>query len=304
MDLKLLKAFVARCRPWHGLEGRRLPARHAAGAVAPDRQPRAPGGLQAVRARRPQARSHPARRTVPRRMPRHARHASIFDQRAQELRRGDLQLLRIAAPALTIEALFPDFMGRYADRVPAYASSCSTSRPPTISTCWSAARPTFRSTSSTWFRSTGSALRFTCCRASTCERHSRRRSAWRRARSIDIRRARRPAAARARHELCHPQCVRRRLSSRRLPAQHLLREPFGERAAGDCCCRARHRHHSLGAANRSGPAADAPRHSPRRAAGTYSRRSSGTAAARPRAMPSSFQACSPAISRTPIRHRP
>jgi len=40
-------------------------------------------------------------------------HASAFDQRTRELRRGDLQVLRVAAPALTIEALFPQFLKRY-----------------------------------------------------------------------------------------------------------------------------------------------------------------------------------------------
>ncbi len=41
-------------------------------------------------------------------------HADAFDERARELRSGDLHVLRIAAPAPTIEALFPAFLQRYA----------------------------------------------------------------------------------------------------------------------------------------------------------------------------------------------
>jgi DNA-binding transcriptional LysR family regulator len=44
--------------------------------------------------------------------------AASLNERAQALRRGDLRLLKIAASALTIEALFPEFLSRYAARVP------------------------------------------------------------------------------------------------------------------------------------------------------------------------------------------
>jgi DNA-binding transcriptional LysR family regulator len=44
--------------------------------------------------------------------------AGAFSERAQQLRRGDIQVLRVAAAALTIEALFPAFLRIYAERVP------------------------------------------------------------------------------------------------------------------------------------------------------------------------------------------
>ncbi|MBM3529923.1 MAG: LysR family transcriptional regulator [Alphaproteobacteria bacterium] len=39
--------------------------------------------------------------------------ANAFGERAQELRRGDIKVLRVAAAALTIEAMFPAFLKRY-----------------------------------------------------------------------------------------------------------------------------------------------------------------------------------------------
>ena len=45
-------------------------------------------------------------------------HADALSERTRRLRRGDLQVLRIAATSLTIEALFPTFLGRYAGQVP------------------------------------------------------------------------------------------------------------------------------------------------------------------------------------------
>jgi DNA-binding transcriptional LysR family regulator len=45
-------------------------------------------------------------------------HASMLDERARALRRGDLRVLKIAASALTIEALFPDFLHRFAEAFP------------------------------------------------------------------------------------------------------------------------------------------------------------------------------------------
>lgn len=44
--------------------------------------------------------------------------AASLNERAQTLRRGDLRVLKIAASALTIEALFPEFLSRYAAQVP------------------------------------------------------------------------------------------------------------------------------------------------------------------------------------------
>ncbi len=45
-------------------------------------------------------------------------HADAVSERTRLLRRGDLQVIRIAATSLTIEALFPAFLGRYAKQVP------------------------------------------------------------------------------------------------------------------------------------------------------------------------------------------
>jgi DNA-binding transcriptional LysR family regulator len=45
-------------------------------------------------------------------------HADALSERTRRLRRGDLQVLRVAAASLTIEALFPAFLGRYARHVP------------------------------------------------------------------------------------------------------------------------------------------------------------------------------------------
>jgi DNA-binding transcriptional LysR family regulator len=45
-------------------------------------------------------------------------HADALSERSRQLRRGDLQVLRIAAASLSIEALFPAFLGRYAKQVP------------------------------------------------------------------------------------------------------------------------------------------------------------------------------------------
>jgi DNA-binding transcriptional LysR family regulator len=45
-------------------------------------------------------------------------HADALSERTRRLRRGDLQVLRVAATSLTIEALFPVFLGRYAQQVP------------------------------------------------------------------------------------------------------------------------------------------------------------------------------------------
>jgi DNA-binding transcriptional LysR family regulator len=44
-------------------------------------------------------------------------HADAFDERARELRRGELQVLRVVAASLAIEALFPAFLSRYAEQV-------------------------------------------------------------------------------------------------------------------------------------------------------------------------------------------
>jgi DNA-binding transcriptional LysR family regulator len=44
--------------------------------------------------------------------------ADALSERTRQLRRGDLQVLRIAAASLTIEALFPRFLERYAKQVP------------------------------------------------------------------------------------------------------------------------------------------------------------------------------------------
>lgn len=44
--------------------------------------------------------------------------AATLHERVQAMRRGDIQVLRVAASALTIEAIFPDFMHRLAARVP------------------------------------------------------------------------------------------------------------------------------------------------------------------------------------------
>jgi DNA-binding transcriptional LysR family regulator len=44
--------------------------------------------------------------------------ADALSEHARRLRRGDLQVIRVAAASLTIEALFPAFLGRYADQVP------------------------------------------------------------------------------------------------------------------------------------------------------------------------------------------
>jgi DNA-binding transcriptional LysR family regulator len=43
-------------------------------------------------------------------------HAGAFSERARELRRGELQVLRIVGAALTIEAIFPGFLRRNAGR--------------------------------------------------------------------------------------------------------------------------------------------------------------------------------------------
>lgn len=45
-------------------------------------------------------------------------HAGALTDRAQALRRGDLRVLKIAASALTIETIFPGFLGRYMAHVP------------------------------------------------------------------------------------------------------------------------------------------------------------------------------------------
>jgi DNA-binding transcriptional LysR family regulator len=45
-------------------------------------------------------------------------HAASLGERVGALRRGDIHTLRIAASALTIEALFPTFLARYAARHP------------------------------------------------------------------------------------------------------------------------------------------------------------------------------------------
>jgi DNA-binding transcriptional LysR family regulator len=45
-------------------------------------------------------------------------HAASLDERVGALRRGDIHTLRIAASALTIEALFPTFLARYARHHP------------------------------------------------------------------------------------------------------------------------------------------------------------------------------------------
>ena len=45
-------------------------------------------------------------------------HFDALSERTRRLRRGDLQVLRIAATSLTIEALFPAFLGRYATQIP------------------------------------------------------------------------------------------------------------------------------------------------------------------------------------------
>jgi len=45
-------------------------------------------------------------------------HAATLDDRAKELRRGDMDVLRIAASSEPIEALFPTFLDRYAVRYP------------------------------------------------------------------------------------------------------------------------------------------------------------------------------------------
>ena len=45
-------------------------------------------------------------------------HAAVLSERAGALRRGDIHTLRIAASAITIEGLFPTFLGRYAKRHP------------------------------------------------------------------------------------------------------------------------------------------------------------------------------------------
>src|SRR5262245_33363970 len=45
-------------------------------------------------------------------------HADAFDERARELRRGQLQVLRVVAGSLAIETLCPAFLGRYAEQVP------------------------------------------------------------------------------------------------------------------------------------------------------------------------------------------
>ena len=44
--------------------------------------------------------------------------ADALNERTRRLRRGDLQVLRVIATSLTIEALFPDFLWRYAKQVP------------------------------------------------------------------------------------------------------------------------------------------------------------------------------------------
>jgi DNA-binding transcriptional LysR family regulator len=45
-------------------------------------------------------------------------YAVSIDERAQALRRGDIRVLKIVASALTIGALFPEFLKEYAKRVP------------------------------------------------------------------------------------------------------------------------------------------------------------------------------------------
>ncbi len=45
-------------------------------------------------------------------------HISTLDERAQALRRGDIKVLRIAASAMTIEGVFPSFLGRFAEHFP------------------------------------------------------------------------------------------------------------------------------------------------------------------------------------------
>ncbi|MBM3600716.1 MAG: LysR family transcriptional regulator [Alphaproteobacteria bacterium] len=44
--------------------------------------------------------------------------AAALRERAQALRRGDIQMLRIAGSALTIEAIIPEFLHRFAELVP------------------------------------------------------------------------------------------------------------------------------------------------------------------------------------------
>ena len=45
-------------------------------------------------------------------------HAAVLSERAGALRRGDIHTLRIAGSALTVEGLFPTFLGCYAERHP------------------------------------------------------------------------------------------------------------------------------------------------------------------------------------------
>lgn len=45
-------------------------------------------------------------------------HASALDERAQNLRRGSMRELKVTGSALTVGALFPSFIGHYAEAVP------------------------------------------------------------------------------------------------------------------------------------------------------------------------------------------
>jgi LysR family cyn operon transcriptional activator len=45
-------------------------------------------------------------------------HVAALGERAQALRTGELEILNLAASALTVEALFPSFLRRYAEAVP------------------------------------------------------------------------------------------------------------------------------------------------------------------------------------------